>query len=59
MKTFLLTFLASTAASVCLWQFGLGNMIWPAHPFVASLATAVACGIAVQLMLSQHSPSPN
>jgi hypothetical protein len=59
MKTLLLTFLISTAASIGLWQFGLGNMIWPAHPFLASLATAVACGIAIQLMFSQHSPSPN
>ena len=57
MKTFLITFLVSTVASICLWQFGLGNTIWPAHPFPATLAAAVACGIAVQLLFSHNSAS--
>jgi hypothetical protein len=53
MKTFSVTFLISTAASICLWQFGLGNRIWPAHPFLAALATAIAAGIAVQMLVSR------
>jgi hypothetical protein len=52
-KTFLITFLVSTAASICLWQFGLGSRIWPSHPFLAALGTAVAAGIAVQVVFSQ------
>jgi hypothetical protein len=53
MKAFSVTFLISTAASICLWQFGLGNRIWPAHPFLAALATAIAVGIAVQMLVSR------
>ena len=56
-KTFLLVFLVSTAASICLWQFGLGNKISPAHPFLASVLTAAACGIAIQLLFSRQSAS--
>jgi hypothetical protein len=57
LKTFLITFLVSTVASICLWQFGLGNTIWPAHPFPATLAAAVTCGIAIQLLFSHNSAS--
>jgi hypothetical protein len=58
MKTFLATFLVSSAASICLWQFGLGGKIWPAHPFLASLATAIACGIAIQMLFSRGNANP-
>jgi hypothetical protein len=54
MKTFSVTFLISTAASICLWQLGLGNRIWPAHPFLAALATAIAAGIVVQVLISSR-----
>jgi hypothetical protein len=57
LKTFLITFLVSTVASICLWQFGLGNTIWPAHPFPATLAAAVTCGIAIQLLFSHNRAS--
>ncbi len=53
MKTFLITFLVSSAATICLWQFGLGKIMWPAHPFLAALLTALACGIGAQLVLSR------
>jgi cation transport regulator ChaC len=57
MKSFLVTFLVSTAASICLWQFGLGSRIWPAHPFFAAIGTAIAAGVAIQLLLSQKRPA--
>jgi hypothetical protein len=55
--TFLITFLVSTAASICLWQFGLGYTIWPAHPFLATFAATITCGIAIQLLFSHKSAS--
>jgi hypothetical protein len=48
LKIFAVTFVVSSAATLCLREFGLGSKIWPAHPFMATLATALACGIAVQ-----------
>jgi predicted exporter len=51
MRTWFITFLVSTVASVALWQFGLAHMIWAAHPFVATIGIAVACGIATQVLL--------
>lgn len=55
MKSFLVTFLISTAATICLWQFGLGRIMWPAHPFIAALITAIACGIVAQILFSRDS----
>jgi hypothetical protein len=54
-KTFLITFVISTVSSVVLWQFGLGKIMWPAHPFLATLLTALACGIAAQMLFSRNS----
>jgi hypothetical protein len=53
MRTWLMTLLVSTVVSVAFWQFGLAYVIWPAHPFLATLGIAVACGIAAQLLLSK------
>jgi hypothetical protein len=53
MRLFLVVFVASTVASIALWQFGLGKIIWPAHPVLASVVIAAACGSAVQLILSR------
>ena len=47
-KIFAVTCVVSIAATLCLWEFGLGSKIWPAHPFMATLATGIAFGIAVQ-----------
>lgn len=57
MRTFLITFLVSTVASVALWQFGLAYMVCPAHPFLATIGIAAACGIATQLLLPKISPA--
>ena len=54
MRIVLITFLISTVASVVLWQFGLGAVIWPAHPFLATIGIAATCGIAVQLVLERE-----
>ena len=51
MRTFLITLLVSTVVTVAFWNFGLADVVWPAHPFLATLGTAVACGIAAQLLL--------
>ena len=52
MRTWLGTFLVSTVVSVAFWQFGLAWIVWPAHPFIATIGAALACGIAAQLLLS-------
>jgi predicted exporter len=51
MRKWLITLLVSTVVTVAFWQFGLANIVWPAHPFLATLGIAVACGIAAQLLL--------
>jgi hypothetical protein len=58
LKIFAVTFIVSSAATLCLWEFGLGSKIWPAHPFVATLATALACGIAVQATFFSKAARP-
>ena len=58
MNNALVTFLVSSAVTISFWQFGLGGRMWPAHPFLAALAVAVACGIAIQLMYPRISASP-
>ena len=51
MRTWLITLLLSTVVTVVLWNFGLANVVWRAHPFLATLGIAAACGIAAQLLL--------
>jgi len=55
MRTWLITLLVSTVVTVAFWQFGLANLLWPAHQFLATLGTAVTCGIAAQLLLPKVS----
>jgi len=50
MRTWLTTLLVSTVVSVAFWQFGVAWIVWPAHPFLATLGAALACGIAAQLL---------
>jgi hypothetical protein len=52
MRVFLITLVTSTIASVGFWQFGLAGRVWPAHPLVATILLATACGVAVQIILS-------
>ena len=53
MRIALITLLVSTVVSVCFWTFGWAMHVWPAHPFVATLGIAIACGVAVQLLLAR------
>lgn len=53
MRRWLMTLLVSTVVSLAFWQFELAYIIWPAHAFLATLGSAVACGIAAQLLLSK------
>ncbi len=59
MRIFLITLAASTGISIVLWNFGLAAKIWPEHPFFATLAIAMACGIAIQLLLSRDAATRN
>ena len=52
MRIFLVTLLVSTMGGIALWNFGVANRIWPAHPLLVTVAIAAACGIAVQLVLT-------
>jgi hypothetical protein len=57
-NNFLVTFLVSSAITLSFWQFGLGGRMWPAHPFLAALAVAVAGGIVIQVVYPRISTSP-
>jgi hypothetical protein len=50
-RTFLIVFVASTVASVILWQFGLAAKIWPAHPLLTTVILAGAMAAVVQIFL--------
>jgi hypothetical protein len=50
-RNFLIVLVASTVASIGLWNFGMAHKIWPAHPLLATIFVAAMCGIAVQLLL--------
>jgi hypothetical protein len=54
MRTFLITLMVSTVATVALWQFGMANLVWPEHPFVSTVGIAATCGIATQLLLTHN-----
>jgi hypothetical protein len=56
-RIFLITLVVSTVGAIALWQFGLAHKIWPAHPFLATIAIVASCGIAVQLLLSHDAAS--
>jgi len=56
MRVWLMTLLVSTVVSVALWQFGLAYIVWPAHPFLATIGIAVVCGVAAQLLLPNAAP---
>jgi uncharacterized membrane protein YdfJ with MMPL/SSD domain len=51
-RTFLITFAASTGASVILWQLGLAAKIWPAHPLLTTVILAAVGAAVVQLFLT-------
>lgn len=54
MRTFLMTLLISTVATVVLWNLGLAHKIWPAHPFAATTIFAALCAALVQMLLTYH-----
>jgi hypothetical protein len=52
MRIFLIVLVASTGAAILLWNFGIASLIWPAHPFLATLGVATAGAAALQLVLT-------
>lgn len=53
MKTLRVSLIASligTAVGLGSWVFGLGRMMWPAHPQMASFLLTLATGIVVQMV---------
>jgi hypothetical protein len=58
-RIFLITFVTSTVVGTALWQFGLAHTTWPAHPPLTTIVIAAACGIAVQLVISNDSARDN
>lgn len=46
MRIFLIELVASTVASIALWNFRLAHSIWPAHPIWATtLVVGVGVGV--------------
>jgi len=54
MRTFLMTLLISTVATIVLWNLGLAHRIWPAHPFAATVIFAALCATLVQMVLTYY-----
>lgn len=53
MRAFLLTLVATTVLSIILWQFGVAQHIWPAHPLLAITIIAGVGGSAFQMLLNR------
>jgi hypothetical protein len=51
MRIFLITLWVSIITSIGLWNFGLAQRIWPAHPLLCTTLLAMACGITAQSLL--------
>jgi hypothetical protein len=52
MKTLQLSLIASpigTSAGLCAWIFGLGQIMWPAHPQMASRLLTLLTTIVIQI----------
>jgi hypothetical protein len=60
MKTLKVTLVATvigTAVGLGAWLFGLGQIIWPAHPQIASFLLTLATTIVVQIAWPRLSES--
>ena len=52
MRIFLITLGVSLVTSIILWNFGVAERIWPAHPLWCTTLLAMACGITAQKLLT-------
>jgi len=50
-RTFLIVLAVSIGLSIGLWNFGLAQKIWPAHPLLATTLIAMVCAMLVQTIL--------
>jgi hypothetical protein len=61
MKTSLIASLIGTAVGLGSWIFGLGRIMWPAHPqwacFLLTLVTTIVIQIAWPRLTETNSPS--
>ena len=51
MRIFLIVLVASLIASIGLWNFGLAQRIWPAHPLLATTFVAGLGAAVLQMVL--------
>jgi predicted tellurium resistance membrane protein TerC len=51
MRIFLIVLAVSIGLSILLWNFGLAQKVWPAHPLLLTTLFAMVCAIAVQTIL--------
>ncbi len=57
MRVFLIVLGISIVGSVVLWNFGIAQRIWPAHPALATTIVVGGCAALMQLILSRDSAS--
>ena len=55
MRTFLIVLLVSIVASIVLWNLGLAHLIWPGHPYAATVLCATLLAWGVQSYLTKRS----
>jgi hypothetical protein len=55
MRVFLIVLGISIVGSVVLWNFGIAQRIWPAHPALATTIVVGGCAALMQLILSRDS----
>jgi len=53
-RTFLITLLVSIVASIVLWNLGLAHLIWPGHPYAATVLFATLLAWGVQSYLTKR-----
>ena len=53
MRIFLIVLGISIVGSVVLWNFGIAERIWPAHPVLATTIIAGGCATLMQSILSR------
>jgi hypothetical protein len=53
MRVFLIVLGIAIVGSVVLWNFGIAQRIWPAHPVLATTIIAGGCAALMQSILSR------
>jgi hypothetical protein len=53
MRIFLITLAVCIVTSIGLWNFGLAQRIWPAHPLWCTTLLSMFCGILADKLLRQ------